>query len=78
MKMAGMMITKTDSKAGINAQVKVRAPFAVINTDGILEKEKFDTDMEGFVSLYERLTNGFVERVEDNAVFVRLSLEASA
>ena len=63
MKMARMMIIKTDSKAGINAQVKVRAPFAVINTDGTLEKEKFDTDMEGFVSLYEQFTAGFVERL---------------
>jgi hypothetical protein len=57
MKMSGMMVIKTDSsKTAINANIKVRAPFAIVNADGTLEKEQFPTDIEGFVSLYEQLT----------------------
>lgn len=56
MKMSGMMILQTDSKTGMNANIKVRAPFAIINSDGKIAKEQFPTDIEGFVSLYEQLT----------------------
>lgn len=57
MKMAGLMVIKTDSaKTGINANIKVKAPFAIVNADGTLEKEQFPTDIAGFVQLYEQLT----------------------
>lgn len=56
MKMAGLMVLQTDSKTAINVGVKVKAPFAVINSEGKIQKEQFPTDIEAFVALYEQLT----------------------
>jgi hypothetical protein len=56
MKMSGMMVLQTDSKTAINVSIKIKAPFAVINSEGTIQKEQFPTDIEGFVQLYEQLT----------------------
>lgn len=56
MKMSGLMVLQTDSKTAINVGVKVKAPFAVVNSEGKIQKEQFPTDIEGFVALYEQLT----------------------
>lgn len=55
MKMAGLKIIKTDAKTAINAQIKIRAPFAIIVADGTLEKEEMPANVEAFIELYNHL-----------------------
>lgn len=56
MKMSGLMVLQTDAKTAINVDIKVKSPFAVINSEGKIQKEHFDTDIDGFIALYEQLT----------------------
>lgn len=55
-KMAGMMVMKTDSKSAMQTQIKVRMPFVVIASDGgQLQKETFQLDSEAFLAVYGQL-----------------------
>lgn len=54
-RVGGMLVCKTDSKGGMEAQIRVRKPFIIINSDFTLEKEKLEADPEAFVALYTQL-----------------------
>lgn len=55
-KLAGMMVLKTDFKSAMQAQIKVRMPFVVVSSDGgSLQKETFQLDADAFLAVYGQL-----------------------
>jgi hypothetical protein len=56
MKMAGLMVLRTSPNNAINAQIKIKSPFAIITSDATLEQQQFKVQIEAFVKLIDKLT----------------------